>query len=193
MWLWLLTHGTCKMRIHWIRRAHEHTSQYTYAICVQKKKHQQHNFKRFWSAQTVEWKFHILSLATAGTHRKSGSRVLYKLVETDDHNVNWTCITVWSVAVLLLILYLVFYLYVYLLTVFCFCFFRFTKNKPISQWCALKWKILAGHWTIKLDIQTAGRQTLVFVLTQLNFGQWSSLPLCLPNLIVQWPARIFHV
>ena len=35
-------------------------------------------------------------------------------------------------------------------------------------------------------------QSLVFVLTQLHFGQWSSLPFCLPSLTVQWPARIFH-
>ena len=46
-----------------------------------------------------------------------------------------------------------------------------------SSW---KWTILAGHWTIKLGIQTAGRsksfQSLVFILiTQLHCaGQWSS-------------------
>ena len=34
-------------------------------------------------------------------------------------------------------------------------------------------------------------QSSVFVLTQLHFGQWSSLPFCLPSLIVRWPARIF--
>ena len=33
-------------------------------------------------------------------------------------------------------------------------------------------------------------QSSVFVLTQLHFGQWSSLPFCLPSLIVQWHARI---
>ena len=42
-----------------------------------------------------------------------------------------------------------------------------------------KWKILAGHWTIKLGRQTAGCnksfQSLVFVLTQLHFGQWTRL------------------
>ena len=31
-------------------------------------------------------------------------------------------------------------------------------------------------------------QSLVFVLTQLLFGQWSSLPFCLPSLIVQWSS-----
>ena len=59
------------------------------------------------------------------------------------------------------------------------------------------WNILAGLWTAKLGIQTAGRnksfQSLVFILkTQLHFVQWSSLPFCLPSLIVQWPARISH-
>ena len=37
-----------------------------------------------------------------------------------------------------------------------------------------------------LDKQTAGRsksfQSLVYVLTQLQFGQWTSFPFCLPNL-----------
>ena len=46
-----------------------------------------------------------------------------------------------------------------------------------------------GHWTTKLGIQMAGHnksfQSLAFELTQLHFGQWSSLP------IQQWPARIF--
>ena len=36
-------------------------------------------------------------------------------------------------------------------------------------------------------------KSFVFMLTQLYFGQWSSLPFCLPSLIVQWPTRIFHV
>ena len=35
-------------------------------------------------------------------------------------------------------------------------------------------------------------QSLVFVLTQLRFGQWSSLPFYQPSLIVQLPAWIFH-
>ena len=34
--------------------------------------------------------------------------------------------------------------------------------------------------------------SLVFVLTQLHVGQWSSLPFCLPSLIAQWSIRIFH-
>ena len=46
-------------------------------------------------------------------------------------------------------------------------------------------KFLAGHWTIKLGIRTDGRnknfQSLVFVLEQLHFGQWSSLPFYLPS------------
>ena len=59
------------------------------------------------------------------------------------------------------------------------------------------WEILAGHWTIRLCIQMAGSnksfQCLVFVLTQLHFGQWNSPPFCLPTLIVQWPASIFSL
>ena len=51
----------------------------------------------------------------------------------------------------------------------------------------------AGKWIIKLGIQTAARnkssQRLVFVLTQLHFGQWGSLPFCLLNLIAQWPRQ----
>ena len=43
----------------------------------------------------------------------------------------------------------------------------------------------------QLEVRTAGRNksftSLVFILTQLHFGQWSSLPFCLPSLIVQWP------
>ena len=49
---------------------------------------------------------------------------------------------------------------------------------------------------MKLGTQTADRnksfQSLVFVLTQLHCGHWSSLLFCLPSLIVQWPARIVH-
>ena len=49
-----------------------------------------------------------------------------------------------------------------------------------------KWKILADHWTVKLGIQTAGRQKLATfgyrpILTQLHFGQWCSLLFCLPT------------
>ena len=44
-----------------------------------------------------------------------------------------------------------------------------------------KWIILAEHWAIKLCIQTAGCnksfQSLIFVLTQLHCGEWSSIPL----------------
>ena len=54
-----------------------------------------------------------------------------------------------------------------------------------------------GYWTIKLGSQTSDHsksfQSLVFILTQLHFGQWSSLPFCLPSLIVQQPARVFHL
>ena len=54
-----------------------------------------------------------------------------------------------------------------------------------------------GHSTINLnDVRTTGCnkifRSLVFVFTQLHFGQWSSLPFCLPRLIVQWPARFVH-
>ena len=56
---------------------------------------------------------------------------------------------------------------------------------------------MVDHWTIKLGIQMANCnksfQSFVFVLTQLHFRQWSSLPFCLPSLIVQWPARFFEV
>ena len=52
-----------------------------------------------------------------------------------------------------------------------------------------------GHSTIILDVQTAGCnksfQCLVFILTQLHFGQWSSLLCSLPGLIVQ-PTRIVY-
>ena len=71
-------------------------------------------------------------------------------------------------------------------------------NKPVSQSCAVakRKNILTGHWTIKLAKETAGPnksfQTLFFVRRQLHLDQWSSLPFCLPSLIVQWPARIFH-
>ena len=40
------------------------------------------------------------------------------------------------------------------------------------------WKVMAGHWTIKLGIQTAGRnksfQSLVFTLAELFCVQWKS-------------------
>ena len=39
---------------------------------------------------------------------------------------------------------------------------------------------------------TKASKVLVFVLIQLHFGQWSSLPFYLPTLIVQWPARLIH-
>ena len=56
--------------------------------------------------------------------------------------------------------------------------------KSVSQSCtvAKSKKIMMGHWTINL----------VFVLTQLHFGQQGSLPFCLQSLIVQWPVRMFH-
>ena len=55
------------------------------------------------------------------------------------------------------------------------------SNKPLSQSCC------ANGWPHNKSFQS-----LVIVLTQLHFGQWSSLPFCLPTLIVQWPARSFH-
>ena len=51
-----------------------------------------------------------------------------------------------------------------------------------------------GHWTIKLGIQTDGLnkcfQSLVFVLTQLHFGQWSSLPFCLVKLAYTYKHNV---
>ena len=35
-------------------------------------------------------------------------------------------------------------------------------------------------------------RSLVFILTQLHLVQWSSFSFCLPSLLVQLPARIFH-
>ena len=98
--------------------------------------------------------------------------------------------------------------------VFFFSFFNYTYISIKSQYCLnhlspfsvktsqvrnharavakTEW-ILAGQWTIKLGIKTSGHnklfQNVVSVLTQLRFGQWSSLPFCLPSLIVQWPVH----
>ena len=48
----------------------------------------------------------------------------------------------------------------------------------------------------QIDVRTAACnksfQSLVFVPTQLHFGQWNSLPFCLRSLIVKWPTRIVH-
>ena len=72
--------------------------------------------------------------------------------------------------------------------------------KQTSQWTSFtikhssqEQKILVGHCTIKLDVWTAGCnksfQRLVFVLTQLHFHQWSSLPFCLPSLLLRGPPE----
>ena len=56
-------------------------------------------------------------------------------------------------------------------------------------------QFMAGNCTIKLGIlagHNQSSQSLVFLLTQLHFGQWNSFQFCLPSLIVQWPTRIFH-
>ena len=74
--------------------------------------------------------------------------------------------------------------------------------KQTSQWTSFtikhssqEQKILVGHCTIKLDVWTAGCnksfQRLVFVLTQLHFHQWSSLPFCLPSLLLRGPPELF--
>ena len=70
-------------------------------------------------------------------------------------------------------------------------------NNTDSQSCAVanSGQFMAGNWTIKLGIlagHNQSTQSLVFLLTQLHFGQWNSLQFCLPSLIVQWPTRIFH-
>ena len=68
------------------------------------------------------------------------------------------------------------------------------EHKSVSQSCAVakSEKFCRGHWTIKLGIQTAGRnKSLVFVLTQFfSFACGAVFSFCLPSLIVQWPARI---
>ena len=55
---------------------------------------------------------------------------------------------------------------------------------------------MADHLSLDIQLQTAGRnksfQSLFFVLTQLQYCQWSSLPFRLPSLIVQWLARTLH-
>ena len=74
------------------------------------------------------------------------------------------------------------------------------KGNPVSQFQnharLLKVTNSGRPLSMKLGIQMAGRdknfQSLVFLLTQLHFGHWSSLPFCLPSLVVQWPARICH-
>ena len=45
----------------------------------------------------------------------------------------------------------------------------------------------------RLAATKASKVWFSYSLTQLYFGQWSSLPFCLSSLIVQWPARIFHL
>ena len=67
-------------------------------------------------------------------------------------------------------------------------------QKQVRNSQFIKKQLIIPH--INLGIQMSGRsksfQSLVFVLTQLHYGQCSSLPFCLPSLIVQWPARMFQ-
>ena len=73
-----------------------------------------------------------------------------------------------------------------------------TCCKPVSQSCAVAisekfWRATAqSTWRTNSCLANKSFQCLVFALTQLRFGQWSSLPFCLPSLIVQRPARIVH-
>ena len=74
--------------------------------------------------------------------------------------------------------------------------FNFYQN-PVSQSCAVAKSEKFWQATEQSSVQTAGcnksLQSLVFVLTQLHFCQWSSLPFCLSGLAVQWSIRIFHL
>ena len=60
-----------------------------------------------------------------------------------------------------------------------------------------KCKMLGGHYTMNLAYKwlaaTKASKVCFLYHTQLHFGQWSSLPFYRPSLIVQWPARIFHL
>ena len=58
-----------------------------------------------------------------------------------------------------------------------------------------KWRVLVGHWTVKL-----GRQNGTVPLTKMQLCEYENqfwklllgLVIIMPSLIVQWPARIFH-
>ena len=71
-------------------------------------------------------------------------------------------------------------------------------KKTVSQSCAVAisekfWRATAqSTWRTNGWLANKSFQCLVFVLTQLQFRQWSSLPFCLPSLIVQRPARIVY-
>ena len=74
-----------------------------------------------------------------------------------------------------------------------------TSNKPVSQSCAVAesktfcrdtgQSNLVDRW---LSARKLIFQSLVFVFTQLHFGQWNSLPFCLASLIIKWPASSCH-
>ena len=90
-----------------------------------------------------------------------------------------------------------------------------SKLKSLWDWWAAHWSCIScliigrrdnmlidqfqnhsgRHWTIKLGRQTVRRNksfhSLVFVLTQLHFGQCSSRPFCLPCMIVSSPRECF--
>ena len=76
------------------------------------------------------------------------------------------------------------------------CLFLY-PNKAVSQSCTVAVKVndSGGPLDNQTWLQTANCnkifQSLVFALTQLHYGQWSSLPFCLLSLVFQWPNRIF--
>ena len=71
------------------------------------------------------------------------------------------------------------------------------QYKLVSQSCAVAksekfwWATGQSNLAYK-RLATTKASKVVFVLTQLHFGQWNSLPFCLSSLIVQCPARNFH-
>ena len=72
------------------------------------------------------------------------------------------------------------------------------SNSPFSQSCTVTksekfWQATgqSNYWQRQLAATKASKVWFSY-FTQLHFGQWSSLPFCLPSLIVQWSARTFH-
>ena len=69
--------------------------------------------------------------------------------------------------------------------------------KPVSQSCTVAksekfWQATGQSLDVRMAGCNGSFQYLTFLLIQLHFHQWSSLPFCLPSLIVQRPARIVH-
>ena len=56
------------------------------------------------------------------------------------------------------------------------------------------WKVsLIAIWLTEFDCPVAHQNvSLLATAHDCETGLWNSLPFCLPSLIVQWPARIFH-